>query len=260
MEILETIQAVISGIVQGATELLPVSSSGHLLLLSQITGQSLDISEIAVLHLGTLASIIIVMRDKLKEFLNIKMLINILLSIVPAGITGIIIEEILHIKISSPSVIVLSLILWGIVMILVDQLSRKKSFKTMSLKDITPLQSAAVGIGQCLALIPGTSRSGITTITGIIAGISPETSLHFSFLSGIPLIAASGLYGSLKFLSRNESASIGIEAIILATAISFIVGIFAAQIFKHFIKRRILALCGIYRIIIGIAIIIFLRQ
>lgn len=256
---MEIIQAVISGIVQGTTELLPVSSSGHLLLLSQLTEQSLELPEIAILHLGTLASIVIAMKDKLREILNTKMLINILISIVPAGITGIIIEEILNIKIGSPSIIVFSLIFWGIVLIFVDQFSRNKDFKTQKLKDITPLQSAAVGIGQCLALIPGTSRSGITTITGIIAGISPETSLHFSFLSGIPLITASGLYGSIKFLSRNEPSSMGIGALILATLISFVVGVFAAQIFKRFIKRRILTMCGIYRIILGIAIIIFLR-
>lgn len=258
MEISEIIQAIISGVVQGATELLPVSSSGHLLLLSQITGRSLEISEIAILHLGTLASIIIVMKDKLKEFLNTKMIVNILISILPAGITGIILEEILNIKIGSPSIIVFSLIFWGIIMILADQLSRNKVFETKSLKDITRLQSAAVGAGQCLALIPGTSRSGITTITGIIAGISPETSLHFSFLSGIPLIAASGLYGSLKLFSGSVNTSIGITEIILATTISFVVGVIAAQIFKHFIKKRILTICGIYRIVIGLLIIIFL--
>lgn len=259
MELLEVIQSVISGIVQGATELLPVSSSGHLLLLSQITGRSLEISEIAILHLGTLASIIIVMKDKLKEFLNVKMIINILISILPAGITGFVLEEVLNIKIGSPSIIIFSLIFWGIIMILTDQLSQNQSFKTKSLKDITRLQAIAVGAGQCFALIPGTSRSGITTITGIIAGISPETSLHFSFLSGIPLIAASGLYGSLKLLSGNTHASITITEMILATAISFIVGVIAAQVFKHFIKKRILTICGIYRIILGIAIILFLR-
>ncbi|MEA3357235.1 MAG: undecaprenyl-diphosphate phosphatase [Patescibacteria group bacterium] len=256
MTISETLYTLIIGAVQGATELLPISSSGHLILISEITSHEIGLIEIAFLHIGTLAALVVVSRNKIREILNRNALINILLSIIPAGLIGFWLKDIIEQELTHPLIIILSLVGWGIVMIIVDARALKKTFRTKTLSGVSRRQALTIGLGQALALIPGTSRSGITTITGIAVGLDPATALSFSFLSGIPLIASSGLYSLIKInLSQNSSINMSTANIILATIISFGVGIAAAWILKRFIKKRILTLCGIYRIILGILLI-----
>lgn len=245
--------SLISGIIQGATELLPVSSTGHLLLFSYITGTSLALSEIAVLHLGTLGSILIAMREKLRSFTSLTFLVKIAIAIIPAGIIGFLFEEYIDNALGSSWNIALSLTIWGIVMIATDKMSGRKKYNTDSLEKISFTQALIVGAAQILALIPGTSRSGITTLAGIHSGMSPEIALSFSFISGIPLLAASGIYGVIKMLDGGTNVS-SPQMIIMATVVSAIVGFFAAELLKKRITKGILTICGIYRIVLGIMI------
>ncbi len=250
------IDAVLSGIIQGATELLPVSSTGHLLLFSAVTGTTLALSDIAVLHLGTLGSILVAMREKLKILLIPQFWVAIAVAAVPAGIIGFLFEDCIDANLGSPGTIAFSLAFWGAGMIGIDRWSKDRSFKTDSLSKITLYQAAFVGLAQMLALIPGTSRSGITTMAGILSGMSPSTALAFSFISGIPLLAGSGLYGATKTFSDTSITGERIALIIVATIVAAIVGIGAAYILKSRIQKGILTICGIYRILLSIALVL----
>jgi undecaprenyl-diphosphatase len=259
--------SIIAGILQGATELLPVSSSGHLLILSKLTDSNLEILSVAILHLGTLASILIVFRKELKLYLDQNFLFKIFLSSIPAGILGFLIEEVLNLNFNNSNIIVFTLIFWGILLIVADRISDRrihnaKSSKESStqtlhkLKTITFKQAIFIGLGQCLALIPGTSRSGVTTIAGIFSGLSADTALKYSFLSGIPLISLSGVYALVKLIFTDQlptsPTSIGI-----GTLVSFGVGLLAAFVLTKYINRNILTICGIYRILIATGFLIF---
>jgi len=251
MDIHSLLQSLAAGIIQGITELLPISSSGHLLLFSRISHFDLGLTEIAVLHLGTLISILIAFRDQIRESLNKVVLTNVLISAVPAGLIGFFFGDYIERTFSAPAIIVFSLFVWGIVMIFVDRKSKTSTFTSKNLAEITPLQSLVVGIAQVLALIPGTSRSGITTISGIVAGIDPQTALSFSFVAGIPLLGATGVLSLYTEVSQHSTT---LPEITLATITAAVVGIAAAYVFRATIKRGILTYAGIYRIIIGIVI------
>lgn len=252
----ELMISLIYGVIQGATELLPVSSSGHLLIASNLSGTEIGITEIAFIHVGTLVSILIAFRDQLKNYLNIEILKRIVISIIPAGIAGFLMELVIKNDFDLPWLITLNLIFWGIVLIFVDQIKIKPKFKNFSNLPIS--RALFVGLGQALALIPGTSRSGITTIFGILAGLPKKKALEFSFISGIPLISAAGALSFFKLISENHSST-GIVSILPALGSSFIIGILAAIIFRKFINKSILTVCGVYRIILGIFLIITIR-
>ncbi len=260
MQIGQTLQAIISGIIQGIAELLPISSTGHVLLFSQLTGIHLAIAEVAVLHLGTVASILVIMRDKLKSVFNFKALVNIAIAIIPAGLIGLFFEDTIESKFNLPVIIAISLIFWGIVLIFVDYWkdNRNKKPQNVDLEDITPKQSLIVGIGQVLALIPGTSRSGITTVSGILAGLSPETAVNFSFLTGVPLISVTGLFSLMKITLNKVQLTTDFSFILIATIVAFIFGLVAAYLYRKFINRKILTISGIYRIILGIVVLILI--
>jgi undecaprenyl-diphosphatase len=183
----------------------------------------------------------------------------------------------LEFNLSSPYLIIFSLIFWGIGLILADKYGRSKKLmkdrpqtltednnksqsakfepnSKQSLKNINLKQAIIIGLGQCLALIPGTSRSGVTTIFGIISGLTPQNALRYSFLTGIPLIGASGSYAVLK-LFTSSTLETPLPNMALATLVSFGVGLTAAYILKKFINKNILSICGIYRIILGFGIL-----
>ncbi len=255
MNLSETLQLIIAGIFQGITELLPVSSSGHLLLLNNIFGGDTAILDIAILHIGTLGSILFVFRDDLELYFDWNFLIKIMISAIPAGIAGFIMEEILRVNLASPALIIFTLIFWGIILIITDRFASRQTYnKDTKLTDISLKQALFIGLGQCLALIPGTSRSGITTMSGIAAGLSPANALRYSFLVGIPLITASGGFAVLKLISKGQMTTSSIN-LLTGTIVSFIIGLAAAYILKKYINRNILTICGIYRIVIGLILL-----
>ncbi len=252
----ELTQAIITGAIQGATELLPVSSSGHILIFTQLTGEKLPINEIAILHIGTLIALIIVTWNKiLASFKNPRVATMIVISTIPAGLTGLFFNDFIDDKLGITPVIMASLVFWGIIMIAVDQWASRREFKTNSLDQIQPGQAVTIGLTQTLALIPGTSRSGITTLAGIITGLKPRLALDFSFLSGIILIGASGAYSLVKEFKSGESV-MDTKMMIVSLVISLIVGIIAARIFQKLISRRIFTFAGFYRILLGMVILI----
>ena len=254
----EVLTSAISGLIQGITELLPISSSAHVLLFSKLVKVDLGLTEVAILHIGTLFALLLILRKRLKYLKNMTVLKNVIISAIPAGVVGLLIDQLSGESSTNLTLICASLIFWGVAMIATDLWSRSRieNFKVKKIDQISLKQALQVGIFQILAFIPGTSRSGITTIIGIASGISPKTALEFSFFSGIPVIAASGFYSLIKYSLEGENTSFSAGYLVISIFVSFITGIFAAEIFQRYINKRILTIFGIYRILLSVVVLV----
>ncbi len=263
------LQSAVLGLTQGLTEFLPISSSGHLILLPRFfswpdQGLAFD----AVAHLGTLAAILIYFRkriwmiiksffsrsEELKESRRLGWLI--LAGIVPAGFAGFFFENTIENVLRDPKIVAGSLILWAAVMYIADTVAKKKKYAG-GLSKLTFLKSIFVGAAQAIALVPGTSRSGITMTAGLFSGLSRESAAEFSFLLGAPLIFGAG---ALKLAEVIKSGMIDAEAGVLAVGfiVSFLSGYLAIRFLIDFLKKHSLNVFVAYRVLLGILILIIL--
>lgn len=258
------LQAIVLGVVQGVTEFLPVSSSGHLILVPHVfgwpdQGQAFD----AVMHIGTLAALVAYFRRELTELVTGKLsrrLTTILIAAtVPAGLAGVLFGKAIETRLRSPYLIAATLVFWGIVMWIADR-------KTRALKDGAddPLEHVGwrrgltIGVAQALALIPGTSRSGITMTAALFTGLDRATAARFSFLLGIPITAAAGTYKLLHLLQTGIALG-DAGPLAVATLASFASGWLAVYFLVGYVRRRSLTPFVLYRIALAAAILLTLR-
>lgn len=261
-----TIQALILGIIQGLTELLPISSSAHLDILPWLFGwtnnpefniafEGFDVA----LHFGTLLSIgIFFFKDwialikggfnqiiKKESSQEGKMFWYIVAATLPGGIIGLILDKFVGDSLKKPIIIAISLIVMGIILYIVD----KKSKSDIKYEEMTFKQTFLIGLSQCLAFIPGVSRSGITMTTGRSMGIDRESVAKYSFMLSAPIVLAATIL-KLKDFVFSIPFFIGILA-------SFIVGVIVIKFLLEYLKKGSLKIFAIYRVIFGIIIIIF---
>jgi len=260
------LQAIILGIVQGLTEFLPISSSGHLLLIPNIFDwpeQSVEFD--AVMHLATLVAVLVFFRSELnkifksiitkspanKEFRRLGWII--LVATIPALIFGLIIKLLPENPFRTTTMVILSLFAWAIVMFVIDMILRiPKNIKAV--EKINWKQGIYIGLAQAIALIPGTSRSGITMITGLAQGIDRPTAARFSFLLGIPAIAAAGSISLIDILT-NTHADFNYLALLCGFIAAFISGFFAIKFLIKFLEKHGLGVFVLYRILLGLILI-----
>jgi undecaprenyl-diphosphatase len=250
---MEMYKVIILAIEQGITELLPISSSAHLILTGQLVQLPTDTYLLAVLHLGTtLAILIYFLPILLKDIFHkdsLSFYAKILVATIPAAVAGLLLESVIENILRGNIYIAASLIFWGIAMILVER--KYKDISENHLKKISWKQSLIMGFSQVLALIPGTSRSGVTTIAGTLAGVNKYSALQYSFLLGIPILLGTSLYGLLKYAPQEGFGTTHIVSIV----VSAIFGYLALQLLNRIKKRNWLTFFGYYRIILGIIIL-----
>ncbi len=263
---MEIIKITLLAIVQGITELLPISSSAHLILLGKLMNIDTTSFLLSVFHFGTTFAIIIFFREKLfknfftKEKLNFYL--KIIISTIPAAVTGFLFQDIIEEKLRAEWMIAVSLIVLGIAMIILEK--KEKAKYDPDVEHITWKQSLIMGFGQIFALIPGTSRSAVTTLTGILAGMDKYSALEYSFILGIPILSGSSVYEIIKEISliQEPVTSTIIYAsllkILVIAVIPFLVGYIALIVLKKFKKKNWLTVFGIYRIVLGVLILISL--
>ena len=259
------LQALILGIVQGLTELLPISSSAHLAIIPWLfrwtdsTDFVRDFSGFDVaLHFGTLLAIaIFFFKDWIKlikggynqvvkkeKTFEGKMFWYLVVATIPGGIIGFVLDKFVGDKLETPIIIALALIIMGIVLYVVDKKSKSNiKFEKMNFK-----QTFLIGLSQCLAFIPGVSRSGITMTTGRLLGIERESVAKYSFLLSTPIVFAATLF-KIKDFVFSIPFFIGVIA-------SFLVGIFVIKFLLEYLKKGSFKVFAIYRVIVGIAIIV----
>ena len=288
-ELIQIITAVIYGIVEGITEWLPVSSTGHLILLDEFLSFSLAPDAVftaefcemfdVVIQLGAILAVVVTYFSRLwplspkkgrGENIRIwKLWGKVLIASVPAAIAGIVFDKILE-KISGKDidgwlynapVVVAALIIYGILFILIEKFNKKKA-RVESVDDITLGQSFAIGVFQMLAIIPGTSRSGSTILGSMLIGLSRTAAAEFSFFMAIPAMAGASLIKALGFVSYVAEFDVAVPAIawiILAVgcAVAFGVSMAAIRFLTDFVKRHSFIPFGVYRIILGAALIVW---
>jgi undecaprenyl-diphosphatase len=248
---MELYQNLILSTFQGITELLPISSSGHLLLVSKyLFDFDLTQSTTAGLHLGTTLAIMIFYSLEIVNLLKkggVTFVSKLFLASIPAAVIGLVWGDLIEQSLYSTIIVSASLIIWGVVMILAE----RKTDGEVDLNNITLKQAVLMGIAQTLALIPGTSRSGITTIAGIYSGVEKYTALVFSFILGLPVLIGAS---TLAFMKMYQVNNFTLDIVSVVTTL--LVGIVSLYILKKISKKRFLTVFGVYRIILGVLILL----
>ena len=266
---MEIYQAVILGVVQGLTELLPISSSAHLNLIPTIFNWSVPESFDVALHFGTLLAIgIFFFKDWLKliagGFKKIfkkedstegRMFWYIVAATIPGGIIGFILDKYAEDFLTKPLIIAIALIVMGIILYLVDKNAKSETdYENMTFK-----QTFLIGLSQALAFIPGVSRSGITMTTGRAMGVKRESTAKYSFMLSAPIVLAATVFKLGDFIDYFAVASTtGIIAFVLGVLVSFIVGIIVIKFLLNYLKKGSFKIFAVYRVVVGLLVIAWL--
>ena len=258
------LQSIILGIVQGLTELLPISSSAHLNLIPWIFNwtASADFNTAfeafdVALHAGTLLAILIFFfKDWIKLIIGAfnqvvkkqktsegRMFWYIVLATLPGGIIGFALDHFLEDYLTKPIIIAIALIVMGIILYIVD----KKCKSETKYEDMTLKQTFLIGLSQCLAFIPGVSRSGITMTTGRLMGVTRESAAKYSFMLSAPIVFAATIYKLKDFVFSIP--------FVIGVITSFIVGIFVIKFLLEYLRKGSFKIFAIYRVVIGIIVI-----
>jgi len=269
MQLITILQALILGGVQGATEFLPVSSSGHLIVAADVLNIPANFAAETLLNFGTIAVIIIffwrqiwaVIRDLFTKGLSLvekrDVVAKLLIGITPAVLVGWIFGDFIEAHLHGTSTVIVMLILIGIPMILLKPKKMHQSkLNTNVVQEISYSQALAVGLIQPLALISGTSRSGVTILAGLATGLSVEAAASFSFLIGLPVT----LGATLKFMFSDVGQlflKTNFDAFVAGNIASFIIGLGAVYILMDVVKRNGLKPFGVYRIVLAVAVTLF---
>lgn len=264
---LELIKVIIMGIVEGITEWVPISSTGHMILLDQFI--KLDVSSKfmemfrVVIQLGAIMAVVVLYFNKLNPLsLNktkeekkdiITLWLKVLVASMPAAIIGLLFDDKIDEVFYNYVVVAITLIIYGILFIIVEKYNKNKSSKVTTLKDLTYKTALFIGIFQVLALIPGTSRSGATILGAILIGTSRNVAAEFTFFLAIPVMFGASLLKILKFGLFFTNSELIILLIGMLTA--FLVSIFAIKFLMKYIKNHDFKVFGYYRIVLGILVL-----
>lgn len=265
--IIEILKAVVLGIVQGITEWLPVSSTGHMILVDEFIKLNFSTTFIntflVVIQFGSILAVLLIFFNKLNPFdkektpaqknETIDLWIKVIIAIIPSGIIGVLFEDKIDALFFNSTVVAIALIVYGIIMIMLE--NRNKKPKYNNFKDVTYKLAFAIGIFQCLALIPGTSRSGSTIIGAVLLGTSRFVAAEFSFFMAIPTMLGAS---ALKLL-KTGFAFTGFEWLILliGSVVAFLVSVVVIKLFMDYIKKHDFKPFGYYRIVLGIIVLAY---
>ena len=273
MKLIDVIYVIILGIIEGITEWLPISSTGHLLIIerlfkenviTQIFTENFNEMFTVVIQLGAICAILSIFFKKLWPFAYFEeyskqekwdIWKKIVIASIPAAVVGLLFDDYIDKIFFNPLTIGITLVVYGIIFIIIEY--RKKTvIKHNDIKKLSLKLAFTIGLAQVLAMIPGTSRSGITIIAGILLACSRDLSAEFSFLLSIPIMfGASGLK-LIKFLLNDSFRFNQIILLLIGLLIAFMVSLLVVKWLLKFIKKHSFKSFGYYRIVLGILIII----
>ncbi len=267
----EIFKSILYGIVQGITEWLPISSTGHLILLNTVLPLNVfndaakntafwDMYKV-VIQFGSILAVALIYFEKLNPFSSKKnnlekkstwnLWFKIVVATIPAGIAGVLLDDFIDSKFSTPVVVAIALIVYGILFIVMKQVGKTK---VTSVKDMDYLTAFKIGCFQMLALIPGTSRSGSTILGSTIVGCNRTTATEFSFFMAIPVMLGASLLKIIKMQAPFTFSALII--LLVGMFVAFIVSVIVIRSFLKYIRKHDFKVFGIYRIILGILILI----
>lgn len=270
MKILEIIKAIFLGIVEGITEWLPISSTGHMILVDEfiklkVSSEFMELF-LVVIQLGAIAAVPIVFWHRLNPFSKRKsaeersatwnLWGKVILGVLPAAVVGVLFDDFFEEHFYNYPVVSVALIVYGIAFILVEKIKSGKNYRINSVHGLTYKDALVIGAFQMLSLIPGTSRSGSTILGGMLTGVSRVASAEFSFFMAIPVMLGASLLKIVKFALAGVTVSgFEISLLLVAMAVSFAVSLVAIKFLMEFVKKHNFTPFGVYRILLGTVVI-----
>ncbi len=267
---LEFLKAVLFGIVEGITEWLPVSSTGHLILLDEFL--KLNISDAfyemfqVVIQLGAILAVIVLFFHKLNPFSPKKtapqrkdtwqLWLKVIVAVIPSAVIGLLLDDWMDEHLYNYIVVAIMLIVYGVAFLFVEKWNQRRSFHIHDVSGIDYRTALLMGAFQCLSLIPGTSRSGATILGAIILGVARPAGAEFSFFMAIPTMLGASALKLLKFLLDGAAAtSTELMVLITGCVVSFIVSLIVIKGLMEYVRKHSFSIFGIYRIVLGIVVI-----
>lgn len=269
LNVVEILKVIILGIVEGITEWLPISSTGHLILADEFI--KLNMTEAfmemfnVVIQLGAIMAVVVLYFNKLNPFAikknrrekmeTMQIWFKVVVAVLPSAVIGLLFDDWLDEHLYKPVIVAIMLILYGVLFIVIENRNKKRRPSVRDFEDLDYRTAILIGAFQVLALVPGTSRSGATILGGILLGCSRYIAAEFSFFLGIPTMFGASLLKILKF----GLAFTGIElfVLILGMVVSFVVSILAIKFLMNYIKNNDFKAFGVYRIVLGILVIAY---
>lgn len=264
---IELLKALLLGVVEGITEWLPISSTGHMILAEQLfplnASDAFKEMFFVVIQLGAILAVVLLYFNKLNPFSpkkskqekkdTMSLWYKVLVGIIPAGVIGIPFDDWLDEHFYNYQTVAITLILYGILFIIIENLNKNKTAKINSFQELSYQTALLIGVFQILALIPGTSRSGATILGAILLGTSRYVAAEFSFFLSVPIMAGASLLKLVKFGFHFT----GMEIAILATGmiVAYIVSVIAIRFLLSYLKNNDFKAFGWYRIVLGAVVI-----
>ena len=272
MFILEILKAVLFGIVEGITEWLPVSSTGHLILLNEFinlkVSQEFQSMFDVVIQLGAILAVIVIFFRKLNPFdpqkspakkkATWELWFKVCLAIIPSGVVGVLFDDWMDAHLHSGISVAIALIVYGVAFILVEKRNAGVQPRISKVWHIDYKTALLIGCFQCLSLVPGTSRSGSTILGAILLGVSRGAGSEFSFFMAIPTMLGASAIKLLKFLVSGAAFGFGeLVLLLVGTVVSFVVSMFAIKALMNYVRRHSFSAFGVYRIVLGAVVLVY---
>lgn len=271
-QFIEALKVILLGVIEGITEWLPVSSTGHLILTDAFIPLKADDSfkEMfnVVIQLGAILAVVVLFfkklfpfqwKDKEKPVVQksvLRLWGKVVIACIPAAVVGILLDDFLEAHLHTPLVIAAMLILYGVAFILVEKRNRNKEFRIRTIDEIDWKTALVIGAFQVLSLIPGTSRSGVTILGALLVGVARPAAAEFTFFLSVPVMFGAAFIKILKFLLENGGFTpTEIFSLLLGCAVAFLVSLAAIRFLMNFVKRHDFTPFGWYRIVLGVVVI-----
>lgn len=256
------VQAIIEGIIEGITEFLPVSSTGHMIIASSVMHIEKDaftkMFEIAI-QLGAILSVVVLYWRKFFDFSRWQFYVKLIVAVIPALVLGKLFADKIDLLLESPTTVAVSLLAGGIVLLFIDRFFRKETITTET--EISYKKGFIIGIWQCLAMIPGVSRSAASIIGGMQQNLTRKLAAEFSFYLAVPTMAAATGYKMLKTWQENPEVvtnTHNMQLLAIGNIIAFIVAMLAIKFFISYLQKHGFKLFGWYRIVVGIVVLVLI--
>lgn len=268
---IDILKSILFGIVEGITEWLPISSTGHMIILESILNVRQTYGEdfweffLVAIQLGAIIAVIICFFNKLWPFGKSKtkevkkntwlIWLKVIIACLPAAIVGLFFDDWLNDHLYNALTVSLTLIIYGVLFIVIEIFNKRRNFKINDIKEMSLSTALIIGLIQLLSLIPGTSRSGVTILGAMLIGCNRTVSAEFSFFLSIPVMLGASLLKGVKFFISNSITSDQIIFLTVGLVVAFLVSMLVIKFLMKYIKKHDFKVFGIYRIILGIVLL-----
>ena len=271
LSVIEILKAILFGIVEGITEWLPISSTGHMLLVDEVLrlngSDSFKETFFVVIQLGAILAVVVLFWKKMWPFQKpgpgrplikpdlLQIWLKVALACVPGAIAAVLLDDLVEARLTTPTVIALALVFYGVAFLIVETWNKKRTPRIRTLEQIDWKTAFAIGLFQVLSIVPGTSRSGSTIIGALLLGVSRVAAAEFTFFMAVPVMFGLSFLKLLKFGFHFTGGELGI--LLLGMVVAFLVSLAVIRFLMSYIRKHDFKAFGWYRIVLGLVLLIY---